>query len=107
MNKSSTIVLVFSFLTIGAVSLTIGLQEQVYDKQMDRLDTAVGEAEQSLGVGDDETAQKTPPMKRAIDLNRAMNAKMAENQAMLDSLIEVETETVGEYVVEDSTVNDY
>lgn len=107
MNKSSTIVLVFSFLALGAISLTIGLQEQAYDNQMERLDAAVSEAEQDLGVEEEDSASKTPPMKRAIELNRAMNARVAENQAMLDSLIEVENETVGEYVAGDSTENDY
>ena len=107
MNKSSTIVLVFSFLTIGAISLTIGLQEQAYDNQMERLDAAVSEAEADLGVVEEDSTIKTPPMKRAIDLNRRLNSRMAENQAMLDSLIEVENETVGEYVAGDSTENDY
>jgi len=107
MSKSFLIVAGFSLLALGTVVLTTGLEEKAYESTMENVDTAVDEAERELGTDIDGPGKKKPAMKRAIELNKQMNARMSESQAMLDSLVEAETDALGEYVVADSTENDY
>ncbi|MBK6766547.1 MAG: hypothetical protein IPG71_09620 [bacterium] len=107
MSKTLIIIAGFSLLALGATVLTTGIEEKAYDSTMENLDAAVDEAERGLGVDSESPEKKKPAMKRAIELNKKMNARMAESQAMLDSLVDAESDALGEYVVTDSTENDY
>ena len=107
MSRPMIAFLAFAVLAVGATVLLTGLQEEAYNAQTEQVETAVDQAEKDLGTYDESTAKSKPAMKRVLDLNKAMRQKAADNQAVLDSLVEAELELDMGYQASDSTENDY
>lgn len=95
MDRKLVLLLTFSVISLIGVFLTTGLQEKAYDVQMDRLDSAVLQAEKEMGIYDEKLASTTPAIKRAIQLSREMKKQAEANQQLLDSLARTDQEALG------------
>ncbi|MCB9357768.1 MAG: hypothetical protein H6508_00995 [Calditrichaeota bacterium] len=95
MDRKGWTLLLFSLMALGATLLTTVFQEKAHKSQMNRLNSAVDEAEKDIGIYDEETSRQESALKRALNVSREAQARAHETQDLLDSLTRANNEAMG------------
>jgi outer membrane murein-binding lipoprotein Lpp len=107
MNRKTGSVIALAVLLLAGAWLWASLHTKATEMQSTRLNKALDQVEQDMGVYNADSARVTPAPRRAIKVSNMLTQRANEHRRLLDSLTRAEREDLGDHTLSDSGGSGY